>query len=282
MTGRAPDCAPPASSASATSCPTASSATRRSPSASASTRTGSSAARASASAATPRQDERTTDLALAAARRALTDADTRPAEIDLVLVATMTPDELTPNTAPLLAHALGIGVGAYDVGAACTGWLSALSAGAAQVETGRADRVLVVGAEILSRIVDPGGQAHRDALRRRRRRRRARPRRRRRDRPDPPRVRRRDERDDHRHPRRAAAPHGRPHDLQQGRQGPLGLDGGRRRPRRPRASTRSTSSSTTRPTAASCAPSPRSSSSRPSASPTTSARRATRPPPRSR
>jgi 3-oxoacyl-[acyl-carrier-protein] synthase-3 len=102
------------------------------------------------------REERTTDLALAAARRALTDADTRPSEIDLVLVATMTPDELTPNTAPLLAHALGIGVGAYDVGAACTGWLSALSAGAAQVETGRAGRVLVVGAEILSRIVDPG------------------------------------------------------------------------------------------------------------------------------
>ena len=100
--------------------------------------------------------ERTTDLALAAARRALSDADTRAADIDLVLVATMTPDELTPNTAPLLAHALGLGVGAYDVGAACTGWLSALSAGAAQVETGRADRVLVVGAEILSRIVDPG------------------------------------------------------------------------------------------------------------------------------
>ena len=102
------------------------------------------------------QDERTTDLALAAARRALSDAGLKASDIDLVLVATMTPDELTPNTAPLLAHALGIGVGAYDVGAACTGWLSALSAGAAQVETGRAGRVLVVGAEILSRIVDPG------------------------------------------------------------------------------------------------------------------------------
>jgi 3-oxoacyl-[acyl-carrier-protein] synthase-3 len=99
--------------------------------------------------------ERTTDLALAAARRALGDADTRPAEIDLILVATMTPDELTPNTAPLLAHALGLDVAAYDIGAACTGWLSALSAGAAQVETGRADRVLVVGAEVLSRITNP-------------------------------------------------------------------------------------------------------------------------------
>ena len=62
----------------------------------------------------------------------------------------MTPDELTPNTAPLVAEALGIGVGAYDVGAACTGWLSALSSGAALVETGRTDAVLVIGAETLS------------------------------------------------------------------------------------------------------------------------------------
>ena len=100
-------------------------------------------------------DERTTDLALAAARRALSDAGLRPADIDLVLVATMTPDELTPNTAPLVADALGLGVGAFDVGAACTGWLSALSLGAAQIETGRAERVLVIGAEILSRIVNP-------------------------------------------------------------------------------------------------------------------------------
>jgi 3-oxoacyl-[acyl-carrier-protein] synthase-3 len=100
--------------------------------------------------------ERTVDLALASARRALSDADTRASDIDLILVATMTPDELTPNTAPLLAHALGLGVGAYDIGAACTGWLAALSAGAAQIETGRAARVLVVGAEVLSRIVDPG------------------------------------------------------------------------------------------------------------------------------
>ena len=67
----------------------------------------------------------------------------------------MTADEITPNTAPLVADALGIGVGAFDVGAACTGWLSALSVGAAQIETGRAERVLVIGAETISRIVDP-------------------------------------------------------------------------------------------------------------------------------
>jgi 3-oxoacyl-[acyl-carrier-protein] synthase-3 len=99
--------------------------------------------------------ERTTDLALAAARRALSDAGKQASDVDLVLVATMTPDELTPNTAPLVADALGIQTAAYDVGSACTGWLSALSVGAGQIETGRAGCVLVVGAEILSRITNP-------------------------------------------------------------------------------------------------------------------------------
>jgi 3-oxoacyl-[acyl-carrier-protein] synthase III len=100
-------------------------------------------------------DERTSDLAVQAARRALTDAGLKPQDIDLILVATMTPDELTPNTAPLVAEALGIGVGAYDVGAACTGWLSALSSGAALIETGRSDAALVIGAETLSKITNP-------------------------------------------------------------------------------------------------------------------------------
>jgi 3-oxoacyl-[acyl-carrier-protein] synthase III len=100
-------------------------------------------------------DERTADLALAAARRALSDAGLKATDIDLVLVATMTPDELTPNTAPLVADALGLRVAAFDVGSACTGWLSALSLGAAQIETGRAERVLVIGAETLSRITNP-------------------------------------------------------------------------------------------------------------------------------
>jgi 3-oxoacyl-[acyl-carrier-protein] synthase III len=100
-------------------------------------------------------DERTADLALAAARRALTDAGLRASDIDLVLVATMTPDELTPNTAPLVADALGLRVAAIDVGAACTGWLSALSMAAGQIETGRSERALVIGAETLSRITNP-------------------------------------------------------------------------------------------------------------------------------
>jgi len=99
--------------------------------------------------------ERVTDLAIAAARRALADADLEGAAIDRVIVATMTPDEVTPNTAPLVAHALGAdGAGAYDVDAACTGWVAAVDAAAAQVETGRADHVLVIGAEALSRLID--------------------------------------------------------------------------------------------------------------------------------
>jgi 3-oxoacyl-[acyl-carrier-protein] synthase III len=100
-------------------------------------------------------DERTADLALASARRALSDAGLKATDIDLILVATMTPDELTPNTAPLVADALGLKIAAFDVGSACTGWLSALSLGAAQIETGRAERVLVIGAETLSRITNP-------------------------------------------------------------------------------------------------------------------------------
>jgi 3-oxoacyl-[acyl-carrier-protein] synthase-3 len=100
-------------------------------------------------------DERTADLALASAKRALSDAGLKASDVDLVLVATMTPDELTPNTAPLVAEALGLRVGAYDIGAACTGWLSALSVGAAQIETGRAQCVLVIGAETLSRLTNP-------------------------------------------------------------------------------------------------------------------------------
>src|SRR5436190_12003022 len=100
-------------------------------------------------------DERLTDLATHAAHLALTDADIDPLEVDLVLVATLSQDELTPNAAPQVAHALGAyRAGAIDLGAACTGWLSGLSLAAAQVETGRAQRVLLIGAEVLTRLTD--------------------------------------------------------------------------------------------------------------------------------
>ncbi len=100
-------------------------------------------------------DERMTDYATFAGRRALADAGVDPLDVDLVLVATMTPDEITPNAAPVVANELGAtNAGAIDVGAACTGWLAALRLAAGQVETGRADRVLVIGAELLTRLID--------------------------------------------------------------------------------------------------------------------------------
>jgi 3-oxoacyl-[acyl-carrier-protein] synthase III len=101
------------------------------------------------------QGERLSDLAAAAGRGALEEADVRPNEIDMVLVATLAADELTPNCAPLVAHELGAhGAGTMDVGAACTGYLSALALATAQVESGRCDKVLVIGADVMSRFVD--------------------------------------------------------------------------------------------------------------------------------
>ena len=100
-------------------------------------------------------NERTSDLAVFAARRALQDAGVEPGELDYVIVATMTADEITPNCAPLVAHALGATRAAtYDVGAACTGFLAGLSQAAALVEVGRAERILLIGAESLTRLAD--------------------------------------------------------------------------------------------------------------------------------
>jgi len=100
--------------------------------------------------------ERLADLAAAAGRDALARGGVDAADLDLVLVATSSSDELLPNAAPLVAHALGAGhAGAIDVGAACTGFLSGLALGAAQIEAGRADSVLLVGADMLWRFTDP-------------------------------------------------------------------------------------------------------------------------------
>jgi 3-oxoacyl-[acyl-carrier-protein] synthase-3 len=100
--------------------------------------------------------ERLDAHATLAARSALEQADITPAEVDLVLVATTTADEVLPNAAPLVAHALGARyAGAFDIGAACTGFLSAMAVGSAQIESGRANCVVVIGADFMSRIIDP-------------------------------------------------------------------------------------------------------------------------------
>jgi 3-oxoacyl-[acyl-carrier-protein] synthase-3 len=100
-------------------------------------------------------DERLSDYAAAAGALALKRAGVDASELDLVMVATLTQDEVTPNTAPLVAHALGAEqAGALDVGAACTSFLSGLALGAAQIESGRAQRVLLIGADFITRITD--------------------------------------------------------------------------------------------------------------------------------
>jgi 3-oxoacyl-[acyl-carrier-protein] synthase-3 len=100
-------------------------------------------------------NEGTTDMAVFAARRALQDANTQAADLDYVIVATMSADEITPNAAPRVAHAIGAErAAAYDVGAACTGFLAGLQQAAAMIEVGRAERILLIGAEKLTRITD--------------------------------------------------------------------------------------------------------------------------------
>jgi 3-oxoacyl-[acyl-carrier-protein] synthase-3 len=100
-------------------------------------------------------DETLADMAVAAGRGALDDAGLDASAIDLVLVATMSADDVCPNAAPVVAHALGAGnAGAIDVGAACTGWLAGLRLAAGQVEAGRAERVLLIGADRLSGLTN--------------------------------------------------------------------------------------------------------------------------------
>ncbi len=96
----------------------------------------------------------TSDLAVEAGAAALKSADS--ASVGAVVVATSTPDYSLPATAPLVAARLDLGtVPAFDVGAVCSGFVYALASGAGMIAAGIAETVLVIGAEIMSRIVDP-------------------------------------------------------------------------------------------------------------------------------
>ena len=102
-----------------------------------------------------RDDEYTCDLAEQAARRALEMAGRVPQDIDLIVVATTTADQVFPSTACLLQARLGIhGPAAFDVQAVCTGFIYALSVADKFIRSGSATRALVVGAETISRIID--------------------------------------------------------------------------------------------------------------------------------
>ena len=100
-------------------------------------------------------DEQTSDLALAASRKALAAADIEPSAIDLIIVATTTPDMVFPSTACILQAKLGVHGGpAFDVQAVCSGFVYALGVADLMVKSGQARNALVVGAEVYSRILD--------------------------------------------------------------------------------------------------------------------------------
>ncbi|MBW3657535.1 MAG: ketoacyl-ACP synthase III [Actinobacteria bacterium] len=99
-------------------------------------------------------DEATSDLALAAARAALLDAGLDATELRALVVATCTPDHLLPATAPLVAAGLGTSIAAFDVNAACSGFVYGLRVAGALAATTDGP-VLLIGAETLTRIVDP-------------------------------------------------------------------------------------------------------------------------------
>jgi 3-oxoacyl-[acyl-carrier-protein] synthase-3 len=95
------------------------------------------------------------DLGLEAAQRAIQAAGCQPSDIDLIIVATSTPDMVFPSTAALLQSKLGIvGCPVFDVQAVCSGFIYALTVADAMIKTGTAKKALVIGAEVFSRILD--------------------------------------------------------------------------------------------------------------------------------
>jgi 3-oxoacyl-[acyl-carrier-protein] synthase-3 len=120
------------------------------------------------------KDEATSDLAVKAAQMALDAAGVSPSELDLIIVATTTPDMFFPSTACLVLHKLmemektsmrprlqngqtipaATGVAAFDLSAACSGFVYALSVGEQYILSGKYKKVLVIGADLMSRIVD--------------------------------------------------------------------------------------------------------------------------------
>ncbi len=101
------------------------------------------------------EGELTSDLAIKAARNALANAEIEAKDLDAIVLATATPDQTFPSTATKLQHALQMNGGfAFDIQAVCAGFIYALSTANAMILAGQAKRVMVVGAETFSRILD--------------------------------------------------------------------------------------------------------------------------------
>ena len=101
-------------------------------------------------------DVTSSDLALEASKNAIEAAGIAASDIDLIIVATSTPDMVFPSTAAILQHKLGItnGCPAFDVQAVCSGFVYALTVADSMIQSGAVKRVLVVGSEVFSRILD--------------------------------------------------------------------------------------------------------------------------------
>jgi 3-oxoacyl-[acyl-carrier-protein] synthase III len=99
-------------------------------------------------------EDTTASLSAAAAAEALDRAGVVPESVDLLIVATCTPDQPLPATAAFVQARLGMSCPGFDLNAACAGFVYAVSMGDAQIRAGSAERVLVVGAEVLSRVLD--------------------------------------------------------------------------------------------------------------------------------
>ncbi len=100
-------------------------------------------------------NETTADMAVIAAQRALADAKVTPSQIDLIITATFTADMPLPSTACVVQQRLGItGCGAFDLAAACSGFVYALSVGSQFIQTGVYKKILVIGAESITKFTD--------------------------------------------------------------------------------------------------------------------------------
>jgi 3-oxoacyl-[acyl-carrier-protein] synthase-3 len=100
-------------------------------------------------------DETTASLAIEAGTAAIKQAGITPEDVDLLIVATATPEQPIPHTGAFVGEGLGLRCGSFDLGAGCAGFVYELVTGAALLTAGHMDHVLVVGAETLSRVVDP-------------------------------------------------------------------------------------------------------------------------------
>ena len=100
-------------------------------------------------------DDTTASLGAAAGAAAIKDAGLVPDQIDLLIVATATPEQLVPSTAAFVQDSLGLHCGAFDLGAACSGFVYSMVVASGLIATGGVKHALIVGSETLTRIVDP-------------------------------------------------------------------------------------------------------------------------------